>query len=269
MEWLGQRVAIAALLLIPTGASAAEQAGVAAGVRGNIELASLGAAAGSVGKLVKSGEQIFIGDRIKSSADGAMQVMLLDETVFTIGPDSDITIDEFVYDPNTGQGKVTANIGKGAFRFITGKVAQAKPENMSVKTPSATIGVRGTIVYGLTTETGSVIALGGPGSGNNGGERVGAAVVTSGGNSVSLQREGFAAIITPGGGITTQRMDESLKNRIFGALAPARPAARLLCLSLPPPQYHPEASPGPHDADVCFELYVDMMKAERAAKVAA
>jgi hypothetical protein len=30
----------------------------------------------------------------------------------------------------------------------------------------------------------------------------------------------------------------------------------------PPPQYHPEASPGPHDADICFEQFVDMMKAE-------
>ena len=46
--------------------------------------------------------------------------------------------------------------------------------------------------------------------------------------------------------------------------------------STPPPpprlgalQYHPEASPGPHDADICFERYVEMMREERAAKVAA
>lgn len=32
-------------------------------------------------------------------------------------------------------------------------------------------------------------------------------------------------------------------------------------------QYHPEASPGPHDADICFAQFVDMMKAERVAKV--
>ena len=31
-------------------------------------------------------------------------------------------------------------------------------------------------------------------------------------------------------------------------------------------QYHPEASPGPHDADICFEQYVEMMRAERAAQ---
>lgn len=33
-------------------------------------------------------------------------------------------------------------------------------------------------------------------------------------------------------------------------------------------QYHPEASPGPHDADVCFEQYIEMLKAERAGKAA-
>ena len=38
-------------------------------------------------------------------------------------------------------------------------------------------------------------------------------------------------------------------------------------LSLPCAQYHPEASPGPHDADVCFEQYIEMLKAERAARV--
>lgn len=34
------------------------------------------------------------------------------------------------------------------------------------------------------------------------------------------------------------------------------------------PQYHPEASPGPHDADVCFEQFVEMMKAEALVKAA-
>jgi len=206
-------------------AMAVEQAGVAAGVQGNIVLAATNAAPGVVGRRAKSGEQIFIGDRVRSDADGAMQVVLLDETVFTIGPDSDLTIDEFVYDPGGGAGKVGATIGKGAFRFITGKVAQARPENMTVRTPNATIGVRGTIVYGLTSGTESVIALGGPGGDKNGSDRIGAVTVNTAQGSVNLQREGYAAVIGPSGAVDVQRLTPELKARIFGALAPPRAAA--------------------------------------------
>ena len=42
-----------------------------------------------------------------------------------------------------------------------------------------------------------------------------------------------------------------------GLLAPSRKVMTI--------QYHPEASPGPHDADICFQQYVDMMAAERKA----
>jgi len=44
---------------------------------------------------------VSIGTRIVTGSDGHMQLLLLDETVFTIGPNSDIVVDEFVYDPDT------------------------------------------------------------------------------------------------------------------------------------------------------------------------
>lgn len=60
------------------------------------------------------GEQIIVGPNSR------LQTVLPDDTVFTLGPDSDMKIDEFVYYPNSSAGKVTAQITKGFFRFVTG-----------------------------------------------------------------------------------------------------------------------------------------------------
>ena len=47
-------------------------------------------------------------NHVTTKADSRLQVMLLDETVFTVGPESDMVLDEFVYDPSTNAGKITA-----------------------------------------------------------------------------------------------------------------------------------------------------------------
>src|SRR5262245_55780576 len=89
-------------LFVAGVASAQEQAGVTAAVRGRVEIA---AQAGAVGHLTKSGEPIFLGNAVKSDANSGMQIILLDETTFTIGPSSELVIDEFVFDPKTSIGK--------------------------------------------------------------------------------------------------------------------------------------------------------------------
>ena len=65
-----------------------------------------------------------MGDKIETGTDGQLQILLLDKTVFTLGPLSAITVDEFVYDPkNAGD---EAGMVKGVFRAVTGKVANKK-----------------------------------------------------------------------------------------------------------------------------------------------
>ncbi len=62
-----------------------------------------------------------------------MQILLLDETVFTLGSGARLTIDEFVFDPSTQSGSVTTQITKGAFRFLSGgKLAKSSPTAMNV-----------------------------------------------------------------------------------------------------------------------------------------
>jgi len=125
------------------------QAGVSAAVRGDVQVARSDA----VGRQVNSSEPIYLQDAISSGTDSGMQILLLDETVFTIGPESEMAIDEFVYDPNTGEGSLAANMTRGVMRFVTGNISDGAPENMTIQLPVGTIGIRGTIgVVAVLTE---------------------------------------------------------------------------------------------------------------------
>ncbi|WP_417812077.1 FecR family protein [Thalassospira alkalitolerans] len=136
-----------------------EMAGVSAAVKGEVLLAQ---SVGEVGILVESGMPVYLGDRITTSANSGMQILLMDETVFTIGPNSDLAIDEFVYDPITGDGKIVANMARGIVRFVTGKIPLKNPSSMDINLPVGSIGIRGTIglIRSVSAEEANQIAPG-------------------------------------------------------------------------------------------------------------
>ena len=109
--------AASALALGAGGAPAQQQtgtkAGVAAAVKGAVQQVSFRSPAANVGRNVASGDEIFLGDRIVTGPGGGLQIMLLDGTTFSIGPNSSMVIDEFVYNPATGAGKITASVTRG------------------------------------------------------------------------------------------------------------------------------------------------------------
>ena len=168
--------------------------GVAGAVSGRVEAQA--AKKGAVGRVVNSGKPLFLNDHVTTDKAGRLQVLLLDETVFTLGPNADMVLDEFVYDPAGGEGKVTARVTKGVFRFITGKIARKDPAQMKVKLPVGTIGIRGTEVVGEVSSEGSTVILGGPGAGNNAGEPAASADVNTGGGGVLLTRPGWGTTLT-------------------------------------------------------------------------
>jgi trimeric autotransporter adhesin len=88
------------------------------------------------------GQDIVFNERITTAAEGQTQVLFVDQSTMTIGAQSDMVIDEFVYDPAAGTGKLAASLTRGVFRFVGGKLS--KQENaVTMRTPSATIGIRG------------------------------------------------------------------------------------------------------------------------------
>jgi len=150
---------------------------------------------GQAQRSLKSGMTVSMGETIETGADGRLQLLLKDETAFTLGPNSRIVVDDFVYDESSDQGRVEASITKGVFRFITGKIAKKKPSSMTVKLPSAVIGVRGTIVAGQTDGTSSEVILLGPGEDNNTGENPGSIHVSNEGGGEDISRSGYGTFV--------------------------------------------------------------------------
>jgi FecR protein len=168
------------------------KAGVSAAVRGNIQLVAVKQ---PVAHKVGSGEAIFLGDHVISASDSGMQILLVDETIFTIGPDSDMSIDTFVYDPSTGAGKLAASVTKGAFRFVSGKIAANNPDGMEIKTPAATISIRGTMVAGRTDGKSVLIVLLGPGYDGDTSEKIGHVIVSNHAGTTELFGAGYGTFV--------------------------------------------------------------------------
>jgi len=144
---------LAALLALTLAASApaAERIGVASAVQPEVS-GNMGGGATELG----SGDGVFRNQTITSAAGGSAQFLFLDETVFSVGPNTEVVLDEFVYNGAATTGTVLLNVSKGAFRFITGDAA---PQSYSIRTPTATIGVRGTIFKGIVDSVLSIITL--------------------------------------------------------------------------------------------------------------
>ncbi len=87
--------------------------------------------------------KVYQNDTIVTGSAAKVQVIFNDESIFTVGRNSEIVLDTFVYNPETGEGASLMNATKGVFKFVTGKIAKTNRENVKVNTPFATIGVRG------------------------------------------------------------------------------------------------------------------------------
>lgn len=167
--------------------------GVVAGVTGVVKAVSLA----EEERILDSGDPVFEGDTVTTGENARMQILLLDQTVFTIGPSSRIRLDEFSYDPSTHEGKLNADILKGVYRFISGMIAHQKPEHMTVDLPVGTIGIRGTLVAGQSDGERSLVVLLGPDAGE-GGERgriFVSNIVDGESVGVEISEKGFGTVI--------------------------------------------------------------------------
>ncbi|MEM7403773.1 MAG: hypothetical protein AAF458_00710 [Pseudomonadota bacterium] len=120
-----------------------ERVGVAAAVSGYVFKSSV---SGQLGTRIRSGAPIFQGERITTGSKGRMQLLLTDQSVFTMGPRSSMVMDEYSYKPeDDDKGSVVARFVSGVFRFLTGRVAAKRPTSMRMRANTvATIGIRGT-----------------------------------------------------------------------------------------------------------------------------
>ncbi|MHA1164150.1 MAG: FecR family protein [Alphaproteobacteria bacterium] len=138
-------------LLLTGGQAKAERIGVAAVVKNEVN----GSAAGN-NRVIKVGAGVFQNEVITTGAKSSAQLLFRDETSLTIGASARLTLDRFVYNPNRKTGDVVVNVVQGAFRFVSGS---AGPGSYKIKTPVASIGLRGTIVEGYVSPDGSLFLV--------------------------------------------------------------------------------------------------------------
>ena len=122
------------------------------------------------------GTEVFQNDTFQTSADGGVGITFNDDSAFSLGSDARLIIDQFVYSP-AGDSGMAMNLVQGAFSFVSGQIAKSGDNNMTIQTPTATIGVRGTAGAGDEDEA---VLLPEPG------QPLGEMTVTTQGGSVTL-----------------------------------------------------------------------------------
>jgi len=144
----------------------------------------VGAASGVVKtetRELKPGDKIYLNETIFSGAGSGTQILLLDQSTFTIGEDSEVVMDTFVYDPATNEGKIVASVKQGSLKVISGLISKNNPDNLTVEVPEGTLGSRGTEFQTIVSQGKTDTLLIGPGKNNTLGMRPGAVLV---GNSL-------------------------------------------------------------------------------------
>ena len=160
----------------------------------------IGAAIGDIknqkNESLSNGSKIFFGDTIISKSKSNAQILFLDQTVLTLGEETELTIDEFVYDPNSQDGSFVSTVKTGTVKFITGQISKKNPDNLEVKVPAGTLGARGTEFVVLSENNNeSTVVLLGPGPNNTLGMIPGNLILSDGINSVNITNPGFEAMV--------------------------------------------------------------------------
>lgn len=194
---LGLAWALAFALAAPAAnAQNGTRAGVAAAVRGPVQQISFRTPEAGVGRNLAGGQEIFLGDRIVTGPGGGLQILLLDGTTFSIGPNTSMVIDEFVFNPATGTGKLTASVARGTLRVISGRLARQEQEAIRVRLPAATVGVRGTMALFSGGPNGFFIGLFGIGGDNNVNRPQSYLFVHNNGGGIGIYRTGFGCTVS-------------------------------------------------------------------------
>ena len=130
---------------------------------------------------------VFSYDTVKTGK-GQVAIEFLDETRVDITQNSKLIIDEFVYDPNSKTGKLSLKATLGTVRYASGQIAKNSAQNISIKTPTATVSVRGTDFAMTIDEIGSSTIILLPSCDGNGNCFVGEISVESDAGQVILNQ---------------------------------------------------------------------------------
>ena len=132
---------VMALAATPVSAQQAVPAGHVKTVSGTATIVrDHGAAA------AKAGDPIYATDTLRTGADGSVGVTLRDDTRVSLGPNSEVKVDRYVYSPGEGGLGMVLKFIRGVSVYVSGRMAKLAPDAVRLETPSGIVGVRGTTV---------------------------------------------------------------------------------------------------------------------------
>ncbi|HYN62523.1 MAG TPA: FecR domain-containing protein [Rubrivivax sp.] len=90
------------------------------------------------------GMRLEAADTLKTGADGSVGITMRDNSMLSAGPNSILSLERFEFDATTSQGRFDTQLQRGTLAVVSGRIAKQSPQAMTVRTPSAQLGVRGT-----------------------------------------------------------------------------------------------------------------------------
>ena len=129
---------LGAIMALPL-ASAAQTIGYIKTVQGAASVTRDGVTEAAV-----IGHPLRVGDTLLTARDGSLGLTLKDDTMMSLGPNSELLLDSFLFEPAASELGLSARLTSGTLQFVSGIISKLKPESVAIDTPTATIGVRGT-----------------------------------------------------------------------------------------------------------------------------
>jgi hypothetical protein len=188
--------------LVATGAWA-EPVGSVTRVRGACHAFAHGAS-----RPLQPGAAVEPGDVLTTGDDARLEVRFDDATTLTLGASAEMTVDSFVYAPREERGRALFKLAAGAFLMETGAVGKLPGHPLSVTTPVATIGIRGTKFWGGELDRAfSVLLLDG------------AVTVTTAQGAVDLARPGVGTTLVNGVPAPALEWSDDRRDRAFATVS--------------------------------------------------
>ncbi len=99
------------------------------------------------------GMRLSRSDLLKTGANGSLGVILRDDTVFSLGPNTEMALADFAFSPAEGKLSLVTRMMRGTAAYLSGQIGRLSPQSVRFETPVATIGIRGTL-FGVKIEDG-------------------------------------------------------------------------------------------------------------------
>lgn len=91
-----------------------------------------------------AGTALYLGDLIRTGKPGAVGIVLTDDTTISLGSGSELSLTDYAFAPKEGRFAFVMQMIKGTLSYISGQIVKLAPDAVQVRTPDATIAVRGT-----------------------------------------------------------------------------------------------------------------------------